>query len=54
MMHYYETSKYKTVSEKSVEDKRKATIIKFPTDLMNLNNEDKEGWIGGIRNVNHR
>lgn len=54
MKQFYESSKYKTMSEKSVDEKRKTTIIKFPTQLMSIQNEDKEGLYNGIRNINHK
>lgn len=52
MVDYYQNSKYKDLKNKNSSNKPVETIIKLPTEFIQLAIRDREGVFGGIRNIN--
>ena len=54
MLHHYENLRFRTPLSEARDEKRKTTIFKFPTQLLQLPAEEKEGYIGGVRSTVHK
>ena len=51
MLHYYEHVEFEKYQDHKMRSRRKAEIVKLPSDLIKVEPEEKEGLIGGIRNI---